>query len=148
MEDQTAQARRRVLLAASLQTHDEWTIIVRRFYRALFGRHPRFAASFAKTSIEFQVQKLIVLLTTLARDPADRTALDLALCKMGAAHASRGISRTDFAEFVALLAEVLADAVADIHRGEVKEVWLRELSAVNEAMLLAVPAGHRSDSTA
>jgi hemoglobin-like flavoprotein len=148
MEDLTAQARRRVLLAATLQSHDEWTTIVRRFYRVLFMRHPRFAAAFDETPLEFQVQKLIVLLNTLARDPTDRSALDLALRKMGATHASRGITRTDFSEFVAILAEVLADAVADIHHGEVRQVWLRELAAVTDAMLLAAPAGHRSDPTA
>lgn len=148
MEDLIAESRRRVLLAASLQTHDEWTTIVRRFYRTLLLRHPRFASLFTATPIEFQAQKLIVLLTTLARDPADRSALNLALGKMGAAHASRGITRTDFSEFVALLSEILADAVAAGERAEARDVWLRELRAVADAMLLAVPAEHWSDSTA
>ena len=135
MEDQFAEIRRRVLVEASLLTHDEWTRTVRNFYRIVLAHHPRLAVHFSAVNGDSQVQKLVALLTTLARDLPDRTTLDRVVFQMGTHHVALGIRHREFSEFVALLARILASS-ALARQDEAYAVWYQELSAIAGAMLL------------
>jgi len=139
MDDLTDDIRRRALIEASLMTHEEWTTLVRSFYERLLQHHPALAVRFARVNIEFQVQKLIVILSSIARDLPDRSALDRVLFHMGVAHVERGIRRTEFTEFIALLANVLSAKANLVNPDQAYGVWYQELSAMATAMLLTSP---------
>lgn len=136
MEEQTDEIRRRVLIEASLLTHAEWTALLRSFYQRLMQHHPRLAAHFAKVNIDYQVQKLVVVLSQMSRDLPDRSALDRVLFHLGVLHVDRGISHSDFNEFIALLANVLAGKANLVDPHEAYAVWYHEISAVATTMLL------------
>jgi hemoglobin-like flavoprotein len=136
MDDPIDDVRSRVLLEASLLTHEEWTTTLRTFYRRLLLHHPQLAGHFEGVNIDFQVQKMVVVLSTMARDPPDRTALDRVLFHLGEIHAQRGILRADFSEFIALLANVVSGKTTLVGAEEAYAVWYQELSAVATAMLL------------
>jgi hemoglobin-like flavoprotein len=139
MDYLTDDIRRRVLIEASLLTHEEWTTIVSSFYRRLLEHHPRLAVHFTGVNVAFQVQKLVVILTNIARDLPDRTGLDRVLFNLGLAHVHRGIERAEFTEFIALLANVLSGRANLASPDEAYAVWYQELSAVATAMLLTSP---------
>jgi hemoglobin-like flavoprotein len=136
MDDTTDDVRGRVLLEASLLTHDEWTTTLRAFYRRLLLHHPQLAGYFEGVNIDFLVQKLVVLLSIIARDLPDRTTLDRALFHVGLAHIQRGIRRSEFSEFIALLANVLSGKLTLVGAEEAYAVWYQELSGIASAMLL------------
>jgi hemoglobin-like flavoprotein len=136
MDDSTADIRRRVLIEASLLTHDEWTATVRTFYRRVLLYHPKLAGHFAGVDIDAQVQMLVAILSTIARDLPDRSLLDRVLFHLGVAHVEQGIRHGEFTEFIALLADVLSAKALLVGPEEAYAVWYQELSAVATAMLL------------
>jgi len=139
MPDRIEAARHRVLLEASLQTKAEWTVTVRAFYTALLTQHPRLALYFKATDIELQVQKLVDLLSMIAREMPDHDTLDRLLLHTGCSHVTRGIGRAEFADFIALLANILADTAPVARREATHSVWFQELLIVADAMLLTAP---------
>jgi hemoglobin-like flavoprotein len=136
MDDPIDDVRSRVLLEASLLTHEEWTTMLRAFYRWLLMHHPQLAGYFESVNIDFLVQKLVVVLTAIARERPDRAALDRVLFHQGVVHVERGIRRSEFNEFIALLASVLSGKLTLVGAEEAYAVWYQELSAVASAMLL------------
>ncbi|HTC53670.1 MAG TPA: globin [Steroidobacteraceae bacterium] len=136
MDDPIDDVRSRVLLEASLLTHDEWTTMLRAFFRRLLMHHPQLAGHFESVNIDFLVQKLVLVLSTIARDLPNRTELDRVLFHQGVAHVERGIRRSEFNEFIALLASVLSGKLTLVGAEEAYAVWYQELSAVASAMLL------------
>jgi hemoglobin-like flavoprotein len=136
MDDSIDDVRGRVLLEASLLTHEEWTTTLGDFYRRLLQHHPQLAAYFEGVNIDFQVQKLVVVLSTIARDLPDRSVLDRVLFHQGVAHVERGIGRGEFNEFIALLANVVSCKTTLVGAAESYAVWYQELSAVATSMLL------------
>ena len=139
MVDPTDDIRRRVLLEASLLTHHEWTTIVMAFYGTIILHHPQLARHFDGVNIDFQVQKLAVVLTAVAREFPDRVAMDRVLFHVGVTHVDRGIHRKDFTEFIDLLASVLSRKTLLATPDEAYAVWYQELSAIATTMLLTAP---------
>ena len=139
MDDPTDDIRRRVLLEASLLTHEEWTATLRAFYSRILLHHPQLAVHFEGINIAFLVQKMAVVLNTIAGDLPDRTGLDRMLYHLGEIHLERGILREEFSEFIALLANVVSGKALLVGADEAYAVWYQELSALATAMLLASP---------
>jgi hypothetical protein len=139
MVDPTDDIRSRVLLEASLLTHEEWTATLRVFYHRILVHHSQLAVHFEGVNIDFQVQKIAVILSTIARDLPDRTGLDRVLFHLGEIHAERGILRAEFSEFIALLANVISGKTTLVGSDEAYAVWYQELSAIATAMLRTSP---------
>jgi hemoglobin-like flavoprotein len=107
------------------------------FYVQLLRRHPRMAAVFACADIRQQAATLAAMLEFIIEYADHPRKLGGRAIGLGLSHASRGLVRQDYADFNETLAEVLADWQSALPVEEARRIWLADLNALAEVMLIA-----------
>jgi hemoglobin-like flavoprotein len=129
-----------VLEAAAALSDAERCELAAQFYRELVARHPRLRAFFADFDLGRQAQKLSSALQVLMRFAHDRQQLGREVIRLGMAHSRRGISYAEYAIFATVLANVLARRQSAVPFERAQQIWLEELTAIVEIMLIASDA--------
>jgi hemoglobin-like flavoprotein len=133
----TAGVLRAVLLRdAKRLMAEQGDIVARLFYLQLLRRHPRMAGLLAGSDIEQQSATLASMLQALIEYADQPQELGVRAIKLGAAHASRGLRRQDYADFNETLSEVLAEWQSAVPVEVARRIWLADLNAVADIMLI------------
>jgi hemoglobin-like flavoprotein len=117
-------------------TDEQIRAISVQFYEELGRRHPELRFHFATLDLDRLASKLVAMLRLVIAHRTDPTQLGASVIKVGVTHAGRGISRAEYGAFVATLADTLAAAQDRLPSDDVRSVWIDELSAVADLMLI------------
>lgn len=110
--------------------------IARTFYRELGRRHPHIAQRFAGTDLDAQAGRLATMLRSIVGHAGNTQRLGVDAMRLGFRHAERGIDWSEYAQFSATLATILAERQTSVPLEAAQRLWIEELMAIAEVMLL------------
>ncbi|MBS0373716.1 MAG: globin [Proteobacteria bacterium] len=118
------------------RTEEELNELSVEFYSELLRRRPSLDRYFGANGADRQARKLAAALKLLRGFAKDPQGLGQEVIRLGISHRGRGIGLADYHAFAACLADVLALNQVLMPVREARGLWMHELSAIVEAMVI------------